>query len=87
MGWCWGRNDMGQLGIGNLASTAFPTPLHLLPLHQHSGDLLAFTRLAAGGASHVCGLADGSVFCWGTGRSGELGAPSAFATRPQRVPD
>jgi alpha-tubulin suppressor-like RCC1 family protein len=88
LGWCWGWNDSGQLGIGSLQSSAFPNPILLFPHRQSTGDLLAFTTLAPGGSSHACGVADGSVFCWGTGRNGELGNRArSFATQPQRVPD
>ena len=84
---CWGRNDVGQLGIGSLTSTTSPEAVNLFPRQSHSGDFLAFTKLEAGGTSHVCGLADDSVFCWGTGPHGELGNRRSFATQPQRVPD
>jgi alpha-tubulin suppressor-like RCC1 family protein len=88
LAWCWGRNDLGQLGIGNVTSTAFPRPVTLFPHRQHEGDLLSFSSLSAGGTSHMCGVADGAVYCWGTGRSGELGNRARkFATQPQRVPD
>ena len=85
LGWCWGRNDNGQLGVGTVVDKPFATPLYLFPVHLHSSDLLSFTKIAAGGETHACGVAERSVFCWGTGRDGALGGHAAFATQPQRV--
>jgi alpha-tubulin suppressor-like RCC1 family protein len=87
LGWCWGRNDAGQLGIGTVTDMSVPTPVYLLPLNLHVGDLLSFSKIAAGGTSHVCGLADDAVFCWGTGANGQLGGRGPFVTQPQRVRD
>jgi alpha-tubulin suppressor-like RCC1 family protein len=85
LGWCWGRNEAGQLGVGSVNDMSVPTPLYLFPVHLHSNDLLAFSKIAAGGDTHVCGVAERSVFCWGTGRTGALGGHGPFATQPQRV--
>ena len=38
-----------------------------------------------GGAEHACALAEGSIFCWGTGKYGQLGGRLRFATVPQMV--
>jgi alpha-tubulin suppressor-like RCC1 family protein len=53
--WCWGRNDFGQLGIGDVS--------------QHLGavklDTVGWDRVAAGGDAS-CGIqTDGSLWCWG----------------------
>ncbi|MGH7459968.1 MAG: RCC1 domain-containing protein [Longimicrobiales bacterium] len=88
LAWCWGRGEFGQLGGGDTRNHAVRQPVHLLPLHFHDGDKLVFTQVAAGGTTHVCGLADDSVFCWGTGPLGQLGSrESPFSTLPQRVDD
>jgi alpha-tubulin suppressor-like RCC1 family protein len=87
LGWCWGRNDGGQLGVGTVTDMSVATPVYLLPLTLHVGDLLSFTKIAAGGDSHVCGLADGAIFCWGSGPRGQLGGRGTFVTQPQRVRD
>ena len=88
LGWCWGRGEFGQLGVGTIADNYIPQRIHLQPDARHRSDLLRFTTIAAGGATHVCGLADRSVYCWGTGASGQLGVRnSRFAVLPQRVGD
>ncbi|MDP2955335.1 MAG: RCC1 domain-containing protein, partial [Longimicrobiales bacterium] len=46
---------------------------------------LRFDRLAAGG-SHTCGVAAGSLYCWGAGSSGQLGdGGSQIRGNPTRV--
>ena len=69
---CWGRNDEGQLGYGDI---------------QHRGDgagemgdnleAVYFTptvKTIAAGRTHTCALLyDGSVKCWGGNTKGQLG--------------
>ena len=73
---CWGRNLNGQLGQGSTAD-----------LGDQPGEMaaLAPVDLGAGrtataisaGASHTCAvLDDGSVKCWGSNASGQLGQGS-----------
>ncbi len=62
--WCWGSNDLGQLGDGSTAASLAPVPV--------AGGL-TFTMLSAG-AYNTCGLApDGSAYCWGRNDVGQLG--------------
>jgi alpha-tubulin suppressor-like RCC1 family protein len=62
--YCWGSNEWGQLGGGELGYSAEPLSLPGEPL---------FESLATGSA-HSCGRdGDGSAFCWGLGREGQLG--------------
>lgn len=87
-GSCWGRGQYGQLGIGSTSDNYVPQNLHLQPDVSHTSEYLRFTQIAPGGSTHVCGLADGSVYCWGTGNYGQLGVrESRFAPLPQRVAD
>ncbi len=61
---CWGNNNLGQLGNGRLTWTATPTRV--------AGGL-RFTMLAAGWAS-TCGLTVvGEAYCWGSNWLGQLG--------------
>lgn len=51
-----------------------------------SNQALLFTDVAAG-ATHACGIAHGSVYCWGASASGALGLGSTglTATTPTRI--
>jgi alpha-tubulin suppressor-like RCC1 family protein len=77
--YCWGANGSGQLGLGAQGQTQSLQPAAV------SGGL-TFTSLAAGDA-HTCGLtADGGAYCWGAGRSGQLGNDqSSDSPRPVLV--
>jgi alpha-tubulin suppressor-like RCC1 family protein len=71
---CWGRNNVGQLGIGSTAS-----------IGDHSSELgnaLQFVDLGTGrtatkiacGRYHACALLDNEKMkCWGEAGSGQLG--------------
>src|SRR5690606_1808830 len=55
--WCWGRNDVGQLGNGTTEGST--TPVHVVSLGHD---------VAALGVAHRHGCAlrtDGSLWCWG----------------------
>lgn len=62
--WCWGANDLGQLGTGDLTADHEP--------REVMGGL-TFVELALG-ENTTCGrTTDGSTYCWGDGNSGRLG--------------
>jgi alpha-tubulin suppressor-like RCC1 family protein len=62
--YCWGLNNLGQLGNGTTSNSSTPTLV--------SGGL-TFSRVEAG-LSFTCGLlVDGRVACWGHGADGRLG--------------
>lgn len=62
--WCWGKNDTGQLGTGDLASSSSPRKVLVLP----------GSRGVAVGNNHACALLlDGRVGCWGDNSHGQLG--------------
>jgi alpha-tubulin suppressor-like RCC1 family protein len=75
--WCWGANDNGQLGTGNLTAHAAPVG----------------TRVAAGATSlsaagdDTCAVAAGAASCWGADTEGQTGsgAPTARRSTPQPV--
>ena len=64
---CWGVNKSGSLGNnvnnGNLNPNPTPTPV---------AGLTSVTAVTAGN-SHTCGIADGTVSCWGLNFHGQLG--------------
>jgi serine/threonine-protein kinase len=55
---CWGDNAQGQLGTGDLSTTALATPTQRLTRPRH---------LVAGNAETCAILEDGRVACWGKG--------------------
>ncbi len=74
---CWGANDGGQLGRGDLAARGLPAPVRL----DAPADEIA------AGARHACArLRDGGVACWGQGSFGQLGQGDASpSVRPIRI--
>jgi len=71
---CWGRNESGQLGIGDRESRGDDL--------DEMGDALPFVELGAGrhavaiaaGGSESCALLDdASIKCWGANDAGQLG--------------
>jgi cysteine-rich repeat protein len=67
---CWGRNDQGQLGQGNIiqiGDTEFPSTIPAVDL---GGTAVALAL----GENHSCALLDsGDVRCWGDSATGETG--------------
>jgi alpha-tubulin suppressor-like RCC1 family protein len=65
--YCWGRNDYGQLGVGQVDSNAHPYPL----LINRS-----FSSIIAGSNAYsICGIETGTNlgYCWGENSNGRLG--------------
>ncbi|HEY0839320.1 MAG TPA: Ig-like domain-containing protein, partial [Vulgatibacter sp.] len=62
-GWCWGRNDRGQLGNNSRVQSSEAVPV---------GAGLKFRSIHAGYQA-TCGLAtDGKLWCWGRGEEWQL---------------
>jgi alpha-tubulin suppressor-like RCC1 family protein len=69
--WCWGADDVGQLGDG------VPKPFASAPVQvkgpANVGFLASATEVAPG-RRHVCvRLADATAWCWGKNDRGQLG--------------
>ncbi len=82
---CWGKNDEGQLGIGDRGvptGCADPFIGGCQPVHHPTpvaGDL-RFTSIDAG-FEHVCGItSDLALYCWGGNGNGQVGNPGALRT-------
>lgn len=74
---CWGSNHYGQLGVGTVPPVRNPAPRAV------SGGL-AFDEVSVG-AVHMCGIANGNAYCWGTNFFGTLGSTAATAYTPTAV--
>jgi alpha-tubulin suppressor-like RCC1 family protein len=84
LGYCWGSNVLGALGIGQPQSRLAPTAIALAA----PSPAASFTTLAPG-ENHTCGLEaqTGQILCWGSDASGQvgLGAGGQY-NAPQAVP-
>jgi alpha-tubulin suppressor-like RCC1 family protein len=79
--WCWGRNDSGQLGVGDRGNRDAPVRV---------GVWSDWVEVSAGD-DHTCGRrSDGSLWCWGDNNYGQMNfleeTVSADQLTPVRVP-
>jgi alpha-tubulin suppressor-like RCC1 family protein len=75
---CWGSNEFGELGGATNSGTtaANPTPLAAVELGTARTAVSVST-----GFAHTCALLDdGTVRCWGSNRSGQLGSATNNGT-------
>lgn len=87
---CWGRNDSGQLGVGD--ATARGSIPSKMGSNLPAVPLGAAAKRVAAGRGHTCAiLADDSLRCWGENTVGQLGlgdtktrgtSPGDFAPLP-----
>jgi alpha-tubulin suppressor-like RCC1 family protein len=76
--WCWGANDVGQLGNDG---DGLPAPL---PVQVDLGA--NFTGISAGYNHSCAAAANGNAYCWGQNGNGQLGnLDIADTRRPARV--
>jgi alpha-tubulin suppressor-like RCC1 family protein len=66
--WCWGSNELGNLGIGTYTSTDYRTsPVQVMGLAPSVVEISA-------GEYHTCARQpDDSLWCWGRNGDGQLG--------------
>ena len=76
--YCWGMNNVGQLGNGTTVGESSPSLV--------VADGLSFTSIVTG-AFHTCALAtSGEAYCWGFSTSGALGnGTTGVRTSPTAV--
>jgi alpha-tubulin suppressor-like RCC1 family protein len=77
---CWGDNFYGQLGDGSKTNRTSPVAVE--------GFVGGVVQVATGGLSTCAVKGDGTLWCWGSNGSGQLGIPSTAATqtKPVKVP-
>ena len=78
--WCWGRNDHGQLGVGDTENRFEPARVDVPGKDE-------WIRIGAG-REHTCAIrSDRSLWCWGENANGQIGIgrDANPITRPARV--
>ncbi len=76
--YCWGRNQTGQLGLGNMDAQMRPVQV---PLHGFTVD-----KLSAGGGYSCVRAPEGTLWCWGANQYGQLGlGDTTLRTQPIQV--
>lgn len=61
--YCWGYNDLGQLGIGTTSTSYVPV----------RKVFAQYSKAIACGGGTSCAIRDGRIFCWGDNALGQLG--------------
>jgi alpha-tubulin suppressor-like RCC1 family protein len=76
--WCWGSNQFGQLGTGDMQP-------RLTPFEIGREQFESTADVIAAGGLHTCATrTDAELFCWGANQYGQLGAGH---TGSQTVPN
>lgn len=76
---CWGRNDHGQLGVGDTNNR--DNPADVIASDSTDTQLLSNVAHVSTGTAHTCALFnDTSVRCWGSNDKGRLGEGSGTST-------
>ena len=82
--YCWGKNDQGQLGLGDTIDRSRPSTVGI---HQPLQLPMTATSIDAGG-SHTCaiGLSE-DIYCWGANDFGQLGSAPSTTQQNYASPD
>lgn len=78
--YCWGKNDLKQVGNSSLPTTNVSTPTNVSSLNGR------FISDVSVGYSHACAIADAQLYCWGSNSSYELGNTTTSSQYPVLVP-
>ncbi len=80
--WCWGKNDQGQLGRGDM--TAYQADPQMVGISGATGSPV---DVVAGEAFACVLLTSGELWCWGDGNYGQLGTGTSAPANasPQHV--
>lgn len=79
--WCWGRNQLGQLGDGTEVDRVGAVQVTKV---TDSLPLVGATKVAAG-YNHACAIVNKQVWCWGNNSVGELGISNATTKSSRAV--
>jgi hypothetical protein len=80
---CWGRNDEGQLGLGNTTAVGDNEAPDAVPPISLGGEAVQI----AANSFHVCALlAGGNVRCWGRNEAGQLGLGHTLTIGDDELP-
>ena len=81
---CWGYNNAGQIGNGDIGVSGQPGPLLPVPVESPDGTgPLADVAEVSAGQSHTCArVTDGSALCWGRDSNGQLGNDTDSGSSP-----
>lgn len=83
--WCWGANDVGQLGAGDAAPSWASTPVPVVGGHVFAAIT---TSSLSDEQSHSCALdRAGTAWCWGADGFGQLGDAIPGAQSSSRSSD
>ena len=72
---CWGKNDVGQLGLGNTTATNTGTPADYSWM-DFGSKVVQFSGEHYNGTTgrHICVITESDeIYCWGAGDKGQLG--------------
>ena len=76
--WCWGANDFGEIGDGSTVSPR-PSPVQVTALGT------TVVQVDVRGQNTCARKDDGTVWCWGYNRGGEVGDGTTVSPRPSPV--
>ena len=68
--WCWGVNQVGQLGLGDMVSRLGVPGIGNVALALDS--TVTLTQISTG-ALHTCAIFDARVYCWGMNSGDHIG--------------
>lgn len=71
--WCWGKNNLGQLGDGTTTDRAGAVRV----IKESGGLPLQNATAVDASVGHSCAIVDKQVWCWGSNFEGKLGVSSA----------
>lgn len=91
--WCWGYNDVGQLGNGTVSGPAFPGSTTLKPVAAAAATRVGGVFLTQKAINitatnnSFCAMTEvGAVYCWGDNTFGQIGdGTSIHRATPVRV--